>query len=90
MAATEKVIVLGSANKGEPNTSASQKILWTGRVISAVPVLFLLVDGVMKLFKPEIVVKSTVELGYSESVIIPLGIILFGVSTHQRKASTLK
>ena len=30
----------------------------------------------MKLFKPSFVVSGTVELGYSESVIVPLGIIL--------------
>jgi hypothetical protein len=54
----------------------SKKALWTGRVISALPVLFLLVDGAMKLFKPAIVVEATVKLGYSETVIIPLGIVL--------------
>src|SRR5215831_18548455 len=52
--------------------------LWTGRVMSVLPALFLLFDGVMKLIKPEFVVKATVQLGYSESVIVPLGIILTG------------
>jgi hypothetical protein len=33
-------------------------------------------DGVMKLMKPEMVVKATVELGYPESVILELGIVL--------------
>ncbi len=50
--------------------------VWTGRVLTTLPVLFLLMDGIMKLFKPEIVVKSTEELGYNESVIVPLGIVL--------------
>jgi len=50
--------------------------LWTGRILAALPVLFLLMDGIMKLFKPDFVVKATEELGYSESVIIPLGIVL--------------
>ena len=50
--------------------------LWTGRIMSGLPVLFLLFDGVMKLFKPEFVVKATVQLGYSESFIVPLGILL--------------
>jgi hypothetical protein len=44
--------------------------------MSALPALFLLVDGAMKLMKPEVVVKATVELGYAESVIVPLGIVL--------------
>jgi hypothetical protein len=54
----------------------SKKALWAGRVISALPVLFLLMDGVMKLFKPAIVVETTVKLGYSDAVILPLGIVL--------------
>jgi|RhiMetdeSRZDD1v2_1073273.scaffolds.fasta_scaffold103526_2 DoxX-like protein len=54
----------------------STKKLWTGIVISAVPALFLLFDGVMKLIKPPIVVETTVKLGYPESVILGLGIVL--------------
>jgi DoxX-like protein len=54
----------------------SKKMLWTGRIISALPVLFLLVDGVMKLIKPAVVVEATVKLGYPETVILPLGIVL--------------
>ena len=54
----------------------SRKALWTGWILAALPALFLLFDGVMKLFKPEFVVKATVQLGYSESVIVPLGIVL--------------
>ena len=54
----------------------SKKMLWTGRIISALPVLFLLMDGVMKLFKPRVVVEATVQLGYPESVILGLGIVL--------------
>jgi DoxX-like family len=50
--------------------------LWTGRIMSAVPVLFLLMDGVMKLVKPEPVLRATVQLGYPESVIFGLGIVL--------------
>jgi hypothetical protein len=48
--------------------------------MSALPALFLLVDGVMKLMKPAIVVEATVHLGYPESVIPGLGIVLL-VST---------
>jgi hypothetical protein len=38
--------------------------------------LFLLMDGVMKLVKPGIVVKTTLQLGYQESVITGLGVLL--------------
>ena len=34
----------------------SKAMLWTGRVMSALPALFLLLDGGMKLFKLEFVV----------------------------------
>jgi hypothetical protein len=58
----------------------SKKALWTGRIISALPVLFLLMDAVMKFVKPAVVVDTTVKLGYSETTIVPLGIVLL-VST---------
>ena len=54
----------------------SKKRLWAGRIISALPVLFLLLDGAMKLVKPAPVVEATIKLGYPESVIVPLGIVL--------------
>jgi len=57
-------------------TSVSNKALWAGRIVSALPVLFLLMDGVMKLFKPAVVVDATVKLGYTETTIVPLGIVL--------------
>ena len=57
-------------------TKNSNKTLWAGYVVTAIPVLFLLMDGIMKLFKPAVVVNATLELGYSESVIVPLGIVL--------------
>ena len=54
----------------------SRKKLWAGRIISALPILFLLIDGIMKLIKPLIVMTATVELGYRETVIVPLGVLL--------------
>jgi hypothetical protein len=56
--------------------SLPAKGVWAGRIVSWLPALFLLVDGVAKLVKPGPVVEGTVKLGYSESVIIPLGIVL--------------
>jgi hypothetical protein len=55
----------------------SKSQLWTGRVLSTLGVLFLLMDSIMKLVKPAMVVDTTVKLGYSASVITPLGIVLF-------------
>jgi hypothetical protein len=56
--------------------SLPAKGVWAGRIVSWLPGLFLLVDGVAKLFKPAPVIEGTIKLGYSESVIIPLGIVL--------------
>jgi hypothetical protein len=54
----------------------SKTMLWTGRILSVIPSLFLLMDGAMKLAKPDFVVEPTVRLGYPESVIVGLGIVL--------------
>lgn len=59
-----------------PAAHVSKARLWAGRILTALPALFLLFDGVLKLFKPAFVVEPTVKLGYAESVIIPLGIVL--------------
>jgi hypothetical protein len=51
--------------------------LWAGRIVSGFAVLFFLMDGVMKLMKPDVVVKATVqELGYPESEIVGIGVLL--------------
>jgi hypothetical protein len=64
-----------ASEEASPRTS-SKGMIWTGRALSTLVVLFLTMDGVMKLVKPEFVVKATTELGYSTSVIVPLGITL--------------
>lgn len=61
---------------GTQTAPVSKKMLWAGRIISALPALFLLMDGVMKLVKPAPVVEATVRLGYPESVILEIGIVL--------------
>lgn len=59
-----------------PVAESSKSLVWAGRVISALPALFVSMDAVMKLFKPPFVVKATVQLGYPEDVIRGLGIVL--------------
>ena len=63
------------------STSDAQRLKkrqWAGLIISILPALFLLMDGIMKLIRPAIVVETTVHLGYPASVILPLGIVLLG------------
>ena len=54
----------------------SKKALWAGRIVSALVVVLLLLDSIGKLVKPAPVVEGTVQLGYPESVIVGLGIVL--------------
>ncbi len=56
----------------------SKKMLWAGRILTALPALFLLFDSAGKLMKVAPVVEGTTQLGYAESVILPLGIVLLG------------
>jgi DoxX-like family len=65
-----------SSELNSPEPSVSIGRLWTGRVLGILPALFLLLDGIMKLMRPEMVVKTTVQIGYSEDIIVPLGIVL--------------
>ena len=50
--------------------------IWTGRVVSAVMVLFLAFDGTMKVIKPPFIVKANAQLGYPKSDIIGIGVVL--------------
>lgn len=59
-----------------PETPISTKRLWAGRIMGGLPALFLLMDGTMKLFKPAVVVESSVKLGYPESTLIGIGLAL--------------
>ena len=52
------------------------KRLWAGRVISALVVAFLCVDGATKVLKARIAVDTSVQLGYPESVVAGIGILL--------------
>src|SRR5688572_25080630 len=58
-----------------PVEPVSKKMLWAGRIVSAVPVLMLTFSAVMKLAKPTVVVTEFVRLGYTENVVIALGIV---------------
>ncbi len=56
--------------------AASQKTVWGGRIMGGLPALFLLTDAIGKLVKPAPVIAATVQLGYSENVILGLGLVL--------------
>ena len=53
----------------------SKKALWTGYVMSALPVALLLMSGVMKIMKPPMVVKGFADMGFPEHLAIGIGIV---------------
>ena|SRR3989442_9696567 len=61
---------------GSESISEPKKSLLTGRIMSGLAVAFLLMDGVMKLFKPAVVKDACAKLGYPESEIVGIGILL--------------
>ena len=61
-----------------PTVSSSK--LWTGRIMSFLPALFLILDAVMKFVKPAFVVDANVQLGYGENAIVPIGAVLFVIT----------
>lgn len=50
--------------------------LWTGRVLEWIAVLFLLVDGGMKLIRPESVIKASAPMGITSDMLLGIGIAL--------------
>lgn len=54
----------------------SKPVLWIGRVLKALIVIFLLVDAIMKIIKHHIYVKSTTDFGLPESSVAILGVYL--------------
>lgn len=54
----------------------TRMLLVAGRAVTTVCAMFLLLDGAMKIARPAPVVEGTMQLGYAQSVIVPLGIAL--------------
>jgi len=54
---------------------AAKKRVWAGRIISAVPVLFLVFDGAMKLMNASPVVEAQNQLGIPQNLTLSIGIL---------------
>jgi hypothetical protein len=54
----------------------SRGMLWAGHIITVLVALFLLFDSAVKLLKTSQAVQGTVQLGYPESTIVPIGLVL--------------
>jgi hypothetical protein len=53
----------------------SNKRIWAGRIVSALPVLFLLFDGTIHIMRIPSVVAGFSQAGFPISTAVPLGII---------------
>jgi hypothetical protein len=49
--------------------------VWAGRALSAIAVSFLCFDAAVKLLKLPIAVDTTVQMGFSAAVLVPLGML---------------
>ena len=57
------------------NSTTAKPMLWVGRVISALVILFLIFDCVVKVMQMPQAVEPTVKFGYAASLVPVLGIL---------------
>jgi hypothetical protein len=65
-----------AANLTQHQTVSAGWKLWTGRILTILLGAFFLFDAVMKLAKPALVVTATLQMGFSEASIVPIGVAL--------------
>ena len=71
MAADNRYTVAGGVETGE----TSKGMLWTGRILSGLPVAFIVVSGIAGLLKPEMISEGMNQLGYSMSLGLKITIL---------------
>lgn len=62
-------------NQASTGTVASTTMMWTGRIVSGVAILFLLFDSVIKVLQLPPAVEATVRLGYGENLVLGIGLL---------------
>ena len=60
---------------GATGVGPSRKVLWAGRIVSALPALMLLASGVAKVVGPKQIVEGFIHLGYPARLATPIGIL---------------
>ncbi len=53
----------------------SKTMMWTGRIVSTLAVLFLLFDSVIHIMKPVAVIEAFGQLGYPVSLAVGIGVV---------------
>lgn len=70
---------IAAAPHASPSTtlalSASKRRIWAGRIVSTLPVLFMVFDGVIKLLNIEPVREASARLGWVEGVMPTVGLV---------------
>jgi hypothetical protein len=75
--------MLEQAGEGDPMEALSPGYLWTGRVLSGIAVAFLLFDASGKLMRVAAVIEGSLKLGYPESTVVSIGVLLLvGVALY--------
>jgi hypothetical protein len=59
----------------QASQSVSKGALWTGRVLSAIPVFMMAMSAVMKLVGSRQVIEGMTRFGYPQNLIVPIGIL---------------
>jgi DoxX-like protein len=60
--------------QSDRSTSSAQ--VWTGRIVTALATLFMLMDGIMKVVKPAPVLEANARLGYPVGTLSGIGLAL--------------
>ena len=50
--------------------------VWAGRILSGFIILFMLGDAIPKVLRMDVAVEGSVDLGYPEATVIPIGLTL--------------
>ena len=62
-------------------TAGSTRAVWAGRVLSALPVLFLVFDTAIKVLGTPMAIEATQQLGFTTTAVFAVGVIELGCVT---------
>ena len=65
-----------TTEKTTTDSASPKAVLWTGRILKTLLLLFLLFDAVTKIFPPKYVIDASAKVGWGENTIRPLGLVL--------------
>jgi hypothetical protein len=55
--------------------ATSSRAVWAGRILCALPLMFLMVDAIMKVLTMPVAVEASKELGFTETAVFAVGVI---------------